>query len=143
MKTKYCVIWIGVLCVGATWAGSQTATIVSEQPTELGPHHTLWQTVRRGVTSSGKTYFRTNSYVALETGMHYWEDGQWKDSKEEIEILNGAAVAQKGQHKVIFAANPNTLWRSAKLSRVCSDKLSQRLEAEGAASSFQGVEFSE
>jgi hypothetical protein len=35
------------------------------------------------------------------------------------------------------------LWRSAKLSRVCSDKLSQRLEAEGAASSFQGVEFSE
>jgi eukaryotic-like serine/threonine-protein kinase len=35
------------------------------------------------------------------------------------------------------------LWRSAKLSRVCSDKLSQRLEAEGAGSSFQGVEFSE
>jgi WD40 repeat protein len=32
------------------------------------------------------------------------------------------------------------LWRSAKLSRVCSDKLSQRLEAEGAASSFQGVD---
>jgi hypothetical protein len=38
---------------------------------------------------------------------------------------------------------PLYLWRSAKLSRVCSDKLSQRLEAEGAASSFQGVEFSE
>jgi hypothetical protein len=38
-----------------------------------------------------------------------------------------------------LASNPG-LWRSAKLSRVCSDKLSQRLEAEGAASSFQGVD---
>jgi WD40 repeat protein len=37
-------------------------------------------------------------------------------------------------------AGDSLLWRSAKLSRVCSDKLSQRLEAEGAASSFQGVD---
>ena len=41
--------------------------------------------------------------------MNYWEDNQWKPSREAIEIVNGAAVAQEGPHKVIFAANLNSV----------------------------------
>jgi hypothetical protein len=55
----------------------------------------------------------------------------------------GDGVMEHPRGGLIRSCFVDGLWRSAKLSRVCSDKLSQRLEAEGAASSFQGVEFSE
>jgi hypothetical protein len=69
--------------------------------------------------------------------------------RDEIFALHkkGASSAEiaalLAQCQVTISKDAVALWRSAKLSRVCSDKLSQRLEAEGAASSFQGVEFSE
>lgn len=40
--------------------------------------------------------------------MHYFEKGQWSETKEEIEIVENRAVATKGPHKVSFAANINS-----------------------------------
>jgi hypothetical protein len=40
--------------------------------------------------------------------MHYLENGEWKETKEEIEATPGGAVARHGPHKVIFANNLNT-----------------------------------
>jgi hypothetical protein len=39
--------------------------------------------------------------------MHYLDqNGQWIESHEQIDILNGVAVARQGQHQVIFSASP-------------------------------------
>lgn len=72
--------------------------------TERGPHHRIWTRVGWETNKLGWVVARTNSYVELATGMHYLEGGEWRESKEEIEILpHGAgAAAAKGQHKVIF-----------------------------------------
>ena len=45
----------------------------------------------------------------MATGLNFKnERGEWIESKEEIEIFQGAAVARQGQHSVIFAAQLNS-----------------------------------
>ncbi len=77
---------------------------------ERGPNHRLVRHVSWQTNATGQIAARTNTYTELGTGMHYQENGVWKESKAEIEILpNGAgAVARQGGHKVIFAQNLNT-----------------------------------
>lgn len=78
---------------------------------ERGPNHRVVRHVTRHTNDVGLVFARTNNYTELATGLHYQENGVWKETKEEIEILpNGAgAVARQGGHKVIFAPNLNTL----------------------------------
>ena len=75
---------------------------------ERGPHHRVWRTVTSSFTQAGREIYRTNSYTELATGMHYFKDGTWQNSKEEIELFEGGAVARQGQHSVIFLPNINT-----------------------------------
>src|SRR5713226_7601513 len=65
---------------------------------ERGPHHRLW------TNSAGGTY------TELANGLHYLDqNGNWVESSEEIQIVNGYGLAQQGQHQVIFAPNANTV----------------------------------
>ncbi len=73
--------------------------------TERGPHHRVWERQEVETSPLGMTVERRISYLELETGMHYWEQGQWKETQAEIEITADHAVAAKGGHKVIFAPN--------------------------------------
>ncbi len=75
---------------------------------ERGPSHRVWQRTTYVQTPSGKRLPRVSRYVELATGMHYWEDGQWKESRAEIELAPDGAVARRGSHKVSFAPNINT-----------------------------------
>src|SRR5713226_4266174 len=62
---------------------------------ERGPHHRLW------TNSAGGTY------TELANGLHYLDpNGNWVESSEEIQIVNGVAFARQGQHQVTFAASP-------------------------------------
>ena len=72
---------------------------------ERGPNHRVWQRTITSVLPNGRVAERKSSYTELATGLHYWKDGQWAESKEEIEIFQGAAAARQGPHQVIFAAN--------------------------------------
>jgi RHS repeat-associated protein len=83
----------GALAQGVVGVGTEP------QITERGPHHRVIERMVGG---------RKSSYTEIATGLHYWKDGQWLDSKEEIEIFQGAAMARQGQHQVIFAANLNS-----------------------------------
>lgn len=56
---------------------------------EIGPHHRV---VR---TDSG-------SYIALENGMNYVENGDWKASDPTIDLQPGGAVALRLPHKILF-----------------------------------------
>ena len=70
-----------------------------------GPHHTDWMKVTRSTDAAGQARYETNrAYVEIATGMHYWEDGTWKEARPEFVVLaDGTAVAGEGQHKVVIS----------------------------------------
>ncbi|MBI2927416.1 MAG: hypothetical protein HYY24_17100 [Verrucomicrobia bacterium] len=86
----------------ALGARAQTPTV-----TERGPHHRVWQYVTQETDESGAVTEAIHSYTELATGLHYLDGatGQWLESKEEFELVEGAAVARQGQHQVILLAN--------------------------------------
>jgi hypothetical protein len=73
--------------------------------TERGPHHRVWSCVTWHTNAPGAGEAQTNSYTELATGLHFFQDGQWVESREEIAVVAEGAVARAGQHKVNFAAN--------------------------------------
>ena len=74
---------------------------------ERGPHHRVWQSTIRSVDEGGRETVRTGGYVELATGLHYWKEGQWQESREEFKVLPAAFVAVEGPHRVILARNLN------------------------------------
>ena len=74
-----------------------------------GLHHRVIQRVVTEQRPDGTTAERVARYTELATGLHYQnERGEWLESKEEIEIFQGSAVARQGQHSMIFAAQLNS-----------------------------------
>jgi hypothetical protein len=58
---------------------------------------------------SGVVAFRTNCFtLLLENALHYFEDGQWKESEDLIEPFPGGAVARRGPTKAVFSPELNT-----------------------------------
>lgn len=100
------------LPAGSAWSQQREALpeIKSARVVERGSHHAKWETVQEVADPiSGETISVTNSYVQLETGLHYQDErGEWQESSEEIEVQPGAAVARRGPHQVRWAANLNT-----------------------------------
>ena len=76
--------------------------------TARGPDHKTWTRTHRQTRPDGRVVESKSSYTELATGMHFWQDGQWAESQETIELAPGGAVAQRGQHRASFAANLNT-----------------------------------
>lgn len=96
--------------VGFSQANPPTAALSDSafSVTERGPHHSIFQ--RAAPQTSGATSPATvNRYVEMATGLNYFEDGQWKESREQIEGYPSGAIARQGQHKVIFASDLATV----------------------------------
>jgi hypothetical protein len=69
----------------------------------------VWERTTYERSPSGQLVPKKHSYTELATGMHYKDaNGQWVESKEEIEVFPGGAIARQGQYQVIFANNLNT-----------------------------------
>jgi hypothetical protein len=63
----------------------------------------VWQRTVYEFDPSGQAIPKLHSYTEVATGLHYQQNGQWLDSKEEISILpNGTATAIQGQHQAYF-----------------------------------------
>jgi hypothetical protein len=77
------------------------------QAVEKGPHHRVWQKTVTERDAEGVERQVVHAYTELATGLHYLDEatGQWLESKEEFELVPGAAVARRGQHQVILLAN--------------------------------------
>lgn len=109
MRTRFAAILLLVLPLLPVAAPAQErndsipATVV-----ERGPHHRVVERIVSETLPDGTVRERKSSYTELATGMHYIKEGQWTESKEEIEIFEGAAIARQGAHQVIFAANLNS-----------------------------------
>src|SRR5206468_3396605 len=76
---------------------------------DAGPHHRTWQNVKVEQDELGQQVTTTNSYVELATGMNVWSEteGKWLAASDEIELVNGGAVAARTQHKLTFLPNLN------------------------------------
>jgi hypothetical protein len=120
MERLITVQWLALLlAVGITSTHAQTG-VVSSQPVPTligyqaggsGANQRVWQKIVQTTDLRGNTVLQTNqAYVELADGLNYWDatSQQWLESKEEIDACAGGAIAQYGQHKVIFASNLNT-----------------------------------
>ncbi len=91
--------WLALLLTSLTTA---TAAHPEHFVVERGPHFRVNQSLQQ---RSGKPV--SGSFVELQAGLHYFENGQWRDTEEVIEVTPQGAVARKGPHKVIFPPNLN------------------------------------
>ena len=83
---------------------SKTAPAILER----GPHHRGYQWTEEVLTPNGGVRTERHRYTQVATGLHYFQDGQWLDSEEKIEITADGAAALHGAHTVVFAPNINT-----------------------------------
>ena len=67
--------------------GNDGRTADGYSVTERGPHHRIWERREVEATPMGTQVERRLSYTELETGMHYWEDNQWKEARERSRFL--------------------------------------------------------
>ena len=110
MKSEFTLI---VVATSLAWASGNQSTLAQAPPNatvvERGPHHRVIERTLTETRLDGTTAQRKSSYTELATGLHYKNElGEWIESREEIEIFQGAAVARQGQHSVIFAAQLNS-----------------------------------
>jgi hypothetical protein len=76
--------------------------------TERGAHHRVWQKQTLEETPSG-TRTNVSSYTELATGLHYLENGEWQESRAEIEIVADGGQAIHGRHRIHLNGNANNV----------------------------------
>lgn len=76
---------------------------------DLGANHRVWQRETYEKSPTGKIVPHIHKYTEMATGMNYQDaNGQWVESKEEIDAYATGAIANQGQYQVIFANNLNS-----------------------------------
>lgn len=86
-------------------ANSSTITQLRYEIGERGPHHRVWNKIIITTNELGEMESATNiAYVELATGLHYSQNGQWRDTEEAFTLVPGWALARKGPHKVGWRA---------------------------------------
>jgi hypothetical protein len=99
------IIGIASLALSLPFAANPAEPIAHFEVAQRGQDYALWHRVNYVTNQAGRTVACTNTYKALETGKHYWANGQWLESREEIHIVPGGALATNTPHKVSFSAN--------------------------------------
>jgi alpha-tubulin suppressor-like RCC1 family protein len=100
----------GGLLYGAPTGASQRAPAVPP-PTAYSvvgrdANSRVWERTTYELSPFGIVVPQKHRYTELATGLHYQKNGQWVESKEEIDILpNGTAAATQGQHQAYFPGN--------------------------------------
>ena len=97
MQGQVSAISTGVI-QGITQASSPLEVV------EWGANHRVWQWKTFDHGSNGKVTPRIHKVTELAVGMHYQDaNGQWQESKEQIDILpDGTAAAINGRHQAFF-----------------------------------------
>ena len=76
----------------------------------LAANSRVWEQTVYEQGPNGTVIPKKHGYTELASGLNYWNSNsqQWLESREEIDAYAGGAIAQYGQHKVIFANNLNS-----------------------------------
>ncbi|MCP5517565.1 MAG: hypothetical protein H7A45_09955, partial [Verrucomicrobiales bacterium] len=70
---------------------------------ERGSDFAVYQIITPVPGADGQTVLRTNRFTLLENGLHYREDGRWKESRDLIEPFSEGAIARYGPNQAIFS----------------------------------------
>ena len=54
---------------------------------ERGPHHQVHERIELLDLGGGRVERIPHRHVELASGMHYWDNGQWKESKAQFTVL--------------------------------------------------------
>ena len=85
-----------------TLGGKQAVELPEVRVTERGPHHRVDEYTTTLTNEDGRILVSTNRYVALETGMHWLDRGEWKPTRVELDEYADGFAALEGQHKVLL-----------------------------------------
>jgi len=75
---------------------------------DTGPHHRVIQRIRQIGKDQDGPILETNTFTQLETGLNYLNTNSlWVAASEAIRIVDGGALADQGQTRVLFNWNAN------------------------------------
>ena len=109
----------------ATPPGPGNSDQIYDQSAVKGPHHKREVWTRQEVDRHGKPILRTYRYTTVSPNLNRWDTttSQWIDTAPDIELVQGAAIARKTAHQVIFAANARS---AAAIDLLTSDNVRLR-----------------
>jgi hypothetical protein len=141
-KTQSC--YVGAVRALARFYHQSPDRVTEEELRQYFLHLTLEKKVARATATIALCGIKFFCRIAISNSrLEKFENGQvtfaYRDHKTQ-ELKHLTLPAEEFIRRFLRHV---LLWRSDKLTRVCSAKLSQWLKAGGAASSFQGVGFSE
>ena len=70
--------------------------------TAYGGDYRVWERLVEEPGPGGKSTLQKRRFVQCATGLDVFRDNKWSPAEETIEPIPGGAVAQKGQHRVLF-----------------------------------------
>jgi hypothetical protein len=96
--------WVALWFLGALPAVAQEVRIL-----ERGANHNVIRRVSVDRDRFGSNSTRTNTWVQLEDGLNFWDPkaGDWRESREEIQLAGLGATALHGPMRAIFSSNAN------------------------------------
>ena len=95
---------------GVTTADNQTP-LPAPTPYSIvqrAANNRVWERIIYERAPDGRAVPKKQQYTELATGMYYDSNGQWAESKDEIDTYPQGAIARQGQYQVIFANNLNS-----------------------------------
>ena len=108
VRCSLSIFTLTLLCRAVTTAAEQGSGAPERTVTERGAHHRTWQRDNFITAADGTQINQPKRVIELATGLHYRENDEWKESRDEIEIVVDGAAATKGQHKVHLNGNINS-----------------------------------
>lgn len=77
------------------------------QIVERGQDHAVYRQIKT-ISDSNGSLTQTNQFTLLENGLHYFENGAWRESEDLVESFPDGAIARRGPNKAIFSHELNT-----------------------------------
>ncbi len=107
------VLVSGILTSPTTFAEDalvDVAPAVLDEQSEIlerGEDFAVHRSVTSLIDTTGAITYRTNQFTVLENALHYFENGEWKQSEDLVESFPGGAIARRGPHRAIFSPELN------------------------------------
>jgi len=93
------MVFVATVCAAAEPDGYQIVERTQDSAT--------YQRVIQRTNDAGEMTTQTNRLIALDHGMHYLDNGEYKESKDLVESFVDGAIARYGAYQTIFSPELN------------------------------------
>ncbi|MBE7500041.1 MAG: hypothetical protein HS113_06960 [Verrucomicrobiales bacterium] len=91
-------VWLLLAAAGTRADGTNALEVL-----DRGPHHRVVAYEYWSKDDAGNLVPARSTYTELASGLHYSEDGEWKESVARIELSKEGAVARRGGFRVTLS----------------------------------------